>query len=299
MAQPRIANVRALAKINLSLRVLHKRPDHYHELRTVFQTISLGDEITLIFTPARNTQVTIESSVEIANNLAVRAAQAVLETSRASGKVHIILEKKIPMGGGLGGGSTDAAAVILALPALTGKRLTRETQATVAASLGSDVPFFLIGGTVLGLGRGEELYPFPEPKTCYGLLLTPAIHVSTPEAYRALGRTTDPLPPTNYSTGTWRLGEGASLAQWKQLCENDFEEAVFQLHPELGRLRQRMERAGARIARMTGSGSAIFGLFDSRQQAMEAAKKFTGTPHALFRTVSKRQYDKLWGEALR
>jgi 4-diphosphocytidyl-2-C-methyl-D-erythritol kinase len=298
MAQPRITIVRALAKINLSLRVLHKRPDNYHELRTIFQTISLADEITLAYTPARRTEVSIESSVEIANNLAVRAAHAVLEASKATGRLHIILEKRIPMGGGLGGGSTDAAAVVLALPCLTGKRLAREAQAEIAASLGSDVPFFLIGGTVLGLGRGEELYPFPEPKASYGLLLTPAIHVSTPEAYAALGRTSHPVSAAGFATGSWRVCEGAPLDQWWALCVNDFEEAVFRRHPELGRLRRRMEKSGARIARMTGSGSAIFGLFDSRKQAMEAAKQFGDTPHTLFRTVDKRQYDKLWGKAL-
>jgi 4-diphosphocytidyl-2-C-methyl-D-erythritol kinase len=298
MAHPRTVSVKALAKINLSLRVLHKRADGYHELRTIFQTISLGDEITLAYTPARTTRVSIESSVEIPNNLAVRAAHAVLEASKAAGKVHLILEKRIPMGGGLGGGSTDAAAVLLALPGLTGKRLARETQAAIAASLGSDVPFFLIGGTVLGLGRGEELYPFPEPKASHGLLLTPAIHVSTPEAYHALGRTPEPVSAAGYAAGSWRIREGAGLDQWRPLCVNDFEEAVFRRHPELGRLRRRMERAGARIARMTGSGSAIFGLFGSKQQAIDAAKQFGDTPHTLFRTVDKRQYDRLWGEAL-
>ncbi|MBL8229503.1 MAG: 4-(cytidine 5'-diphospho)-2-C-methyl-D-erythritol kinase [Bryobacterales bacterium] len=298
MAEARTVHVKALAKINLSLRVLYKRADNYHELRTVFQTISLSDEITLIYQPARITEVTVECTVPIENNLAVKAAHAVLEAAKAHGKVHLILEKRIPMGGGLGGGSTDAAAVLLALSALMRRPLPKEKLAELAATLGSDVPFFLIGGTVLGMGRGEELYPFPQPDTSYGILLTPEIHVSTAEAYQSLGRTLTQVSGVGFAMESWGIGEGASLEQWRRFCANDFEEPVFARHPELGELRNRMEAAGAIIARMTGSGAAIFGLFPSRSHAVEAASLFPDTPNVLFRTVDKRQYDRQWGKIL-
>lgn len=298
MAEARTVQVKALAKINLSLRVLHKRPDNYHELRTVFQTISLADEITLFYKPARVTEVTIKCTVPIDNNLAVKAAHTVLEAAKVHGKVHLILEKKIPMGGGLGGGSTDAAAVLLALSGLMRRPLPREKLAELAATLGSDVPFFLTGGTALGLGRGEELYPFPEPATSYGILLTPTIHVSTAEAYQSLGRTAVPVAAAGYAMDSWGIGDGASLEQWRRFCVNDFEEPVFARHPDLGELRNRMEAAGAVVARMTGSGAAIFGLFPSRSNALEASGLFGDTPHTLFRTVDKRHYDRQWGKVL-
>ena len=167
--------VHAFAKINLSLKVFHKRPDNFHELRTIFQTISLSDVLSIHYEPAAVTRVTLESSVEIADNLVNRAAHAVLDAMQAKAQVHFKLEKKIPMGGGLGGGSTDAAAVLLALPALAGTLLPLSKMMEIASALGSDVPFFILGGTALGLGRGEELYPFPEPQPSWGVLVTPEV----------------------------------------------------------------------------------------------------------------------------
>src|SRR5262249_43571712 len=154
------ATLRALAKLNLDLRILHKRPDGFHELRTVFQTISLADIIKVSFTPGRKTEIALDDPLAIPDNLIVRAAKAVLDDTRTTGTVRLQLTKRIPMGGGLGGGSSDAAAILLALPVLIGKRPPHLPQ--IAVSLGSDVPYFLEGGTALGLGRGEELYPLEE-----------------------------------------------------------------------------------------------------------------------------------------
>ncbi|MCP5114812.1 MAG: 4-(cytidine 5'-diphospho)-2-C-methyl-D-erythritol kinase, partial [bacterium] len=161
--QVRRARLKALAKINLSLKVLGKRPDGYHELRTVFQTISLGDTLEMSYEPARRSRVELESTVDISDNLVVRAARLVMDAARMKGLVSFRLTKRIPLGGGMGGGSSDAAAVLLALPVLAGKDVPYEQLAEMALELGSDVPFFLLGGTALGMGRGEELYPLPEP----------------------------------------------------------------------------------------------------------------------------------------
>ncbi len=159
----RSARVEALAKVNLELRVLGRRSDGYHELRTVFQTVSLADTIDIAFTPARRTAISVTSDVEIpGGNIMERAAALALEAMRTAGRVEMRLTKRIPMGAGLGGGSSDAAAVLLALPVLAGKALAPAKRMELAAILGSDVPFFLLGGTAVGLGRGTELYPLPD-----------------------------------------------------------------------------------------------------------------------------------------
>ncbi len=174
----------ANAKINLGLRVLGKRPDGYHELRTIFQTISLADRLTISFTPAEAVSVTVAGMDEVPDNLAARAAYALFGEMGIGGAVHIAIEKRIPMGAGLGGGSSDAAAVLLALPVLAGRVVPLAKLLELAAPLGSDVPFFLLGGTALGLGRGEELYPIEDFPALPGVLLKPGIHVSTPDAYQ-------------------------------------------------------------------------------------------------------------------
>ncbi|MEK7751348.1 MAG: 4-(cytidine 5'-diphospho)-2-C-methyl-D-erythritol kinase, partial [Acidobacteriota bacterium] len=151
--------MRALAKLNLSLKVLNKRPDGYHELRTVFQTISLADTIDIEFTPGRRPEVELVSDVDIPDNLVERTARLAMEALRIRGRARFRLTKRIPAGAGLGGGSSDAAAVLLGLPALAGKRADLETLMDLGGRLGSDVPFFLLGGAAVALGRGTELYP--------------------------------------------------------------------------------------------------------------------------------------------
>src|SRR6516165_9184065 len=165
--------VKALAKINLDLRVLGQRADGYHELRTIFQTISLADTLDICFTPARKSSIELRDSHDIPDNLVVRAARLVLEAARVTGRVEMRLEKRIPMGAGLGGGSSDAAAVLLALPALAGRTKTLPSLPEIAAELGSDVPFFLLGGSAVGVGRGTELFPLADVPASHGLLLAP------------------------------------------------------------------------------------------------------------------------------
>ena len=146
--------LRSFAKINLDLRVLNKRPDGYHDLRTIFQTISLADTLDIEYQPGRS-RIDIKSNLNILDNLVVCAADSVLKATRSTGRLGFVLQKRIPLGGGLGGGSSNAAAVLLALPLLLRKPLPIEKLMELAAGLGSDVPFFLLGGTAVGLGRGQ------------------------------------------------------------------------------------------------------------------------------------------------
>jgi 4-diphosphocytidyl-2-C-methyl-D-erythritol kinase len=184
--QPRKASLRALAKINLDLRVLKARPDGYHEIRTIFQTISLADIIDVEFSAARGTTIQVDGDVDIPDNLIAKAATLVLDAMRVTAEVRFRLRKQIPMGAGLGGGSSDAAAVLLALPALAGRRLALPRLMELAGELGSDVPFFLLGGAAVAMGRGTELYPLPDSPPLTGLVVAPGVHVSTAAAYRAL-----------------------------------------------------------------------------------------------------------------
>jgi 4-diphosphocytidyl-2-C-methyl-D-erythritol kinase len=179
--------LRSLAKINLDLRVLHKRTDGYHELRSVFQTISLADTIEVEYRRGQS-KIELKSNIDIPGNLIVKAADLVMRALRTNGQLRFRLNKRIPLGGGLGGGSSDAASVLLALPTLLKKTIPLEKLMELAAGLGSDVPFFLIGGTAVGLGRGTELYPLPDVPPSLGLLITPDIHSSTAAAYAALER---------------------------------------------------------------------------------------------------------------
>src|SRR3954463_10458644 len=186
MSSPRQARVRALAKINLDLRVLGKRPDGYHELRTIFQTVSLADTLDIGFTRGPRTTIELTDSAEIPDNLVARAARAAMDAMRITGAVSMRLMKRIPMGAGLGGGSSDAAAVLLSLPVLAGRELSVETLCSLGQQLGSDVPFFLLGGAAAAIGRGTEVFPLADAGPQPGLIVAPGVHLSTAEAYRAL-----------------------------------------------------------------------------------------------------------------
>lgn len=284
------ARVRAFAKLNLSLEVLNRRPDGFHNIRTIFQTISLHDTVLMETRRAAATSIRIESKVEIpGENLIARAANSVLELTGVRTEISFTLRKRIPMGGGLGGGSADAAAVLIALPRLLKKPVDPERLLEAASALGSDVPFFLMGGAAVGLGRGTELYPLPDPPKSYGILLTPGVHVSTADAYRALNRTDqstcgDTGPTTNLAMA---LGTGQG---WSQFCMNDFETAVFAMHPELASLKDDLAQLGARPAMMTGSGSAIFGLYSTKEKRNSALRRLGHRNAAPFSFVSRRRY---------
>lgn len=292
--------VRAYAKINLALAVLGKRPDGFHDIRTIFHTISVGDDLTIQFTRSRKTSIEVTSSVEIpGENIASKAAALVLEAGKTTGHVRIHIQKKIPMGGGLGGGSTDAAAVLRALPAL----INRDVNVLpLAARLGSDVPFFLYGGCALGMGRGEELYPLPDVRHSHGVLLTPQVHVSTKDAYSALNRqlTQNQQFPIleRLQSLAWALEVRAPKDVWAADCINDFEEVVFRQYPILSKLQRKLSRMGAAPARMTGSGAALFGFFPNQAAVQAAVEQFgqaQGKPLALpFSLLSRSVYQSRW-----
>ncbi len=297
-ATSRRARVRALAKINLDLRVLHKRPDGYHELRTVYQTISLADRLEIEYAPARRTSVALVCTPEIPGNLAERAARLVMEAMRLAGRVSMRLEKRIPMGAGLGGGSSDAAAVLLTLPLLAGRRLEAGILLRLAGELGSDVPLFLFGGTVLGVGRGSEVYPLPDLPRARGLLVIPPVHVSTATAYGRLGRQLTNEAAGNiinsFQSCIWRAGVGVSGAAGPLLETNDFESVVFREHPGLNTIKTKLKKAGAARAMMTGSGSAIYGLFDTREKLDAARARLAGERLCPFVFVSRSRYQQQW-----
>ncbi|MGH9559789.1 MAG: 4-(cytidine 5'-diphospho)-2-C-methyl-D-erythritol kinase [Bryobacteraceae bacterium] len=300
--------LKALAKVNLDLRVLNRRGDGFHELRTVFQTISLADTIEIQFEKARRTRIEIEGNVEIADNLIFRAAEAILDRMRVRARVHFRLEKRIPMGAGLGGGSSDAAAMLLTLPVLAGRPVAMENLIETAAQLGSYVPFFLAGGTAVAIGRGTEFYSLPDVAEQEILVVSTGVHVSTAEAYRALGRGLT-FPASSSSINSFQalvraLGELRAAGLASALSRNDFEAVVFKLYPKLQKIRGRLSRSGAAGARMTGSGSAIFGIYDSAEGRERARKRLEG--EQLFRgcvmpakLVSGSGYRRMWRRQLR
>ncbi|MDP9054168.1 MAG: 4-(cytidine 5'-diphospho)-2-C-methyl-D-erythritol kinase [Acidobacteriota bacterium] len=304
--EPVSAKLPAFAKLNLGLRILYKRTDGFHELRTVFQTISLADRIEVTFKRGRKTSVHIEGTPEIADNLVERAAFIVLEALSIHGEARFKLKKHIPQGAGLGGGSSDAATVLLGLPVLAGKALPMDRLQLLAAQLGSDVPFFLHGGAALGLGRGEELYPLPDVPAARGLLVVSGIHSSTAEAYRDLSPrlTSIPLPHklSNFQHKVWRVCAGGGpgvLSNNLAMDDNDFEAVVFDRYPELSGIKEKLQRFGARPAAMTGSGSAIFGIFSKQSQLERAAKSFSDGTALPISFVSRAQYRSAWRRALK
>jgi len=310
----RTARLKAFAKLNLGLRVLHKRPDNYHEIRTVFQTISLADDLEVEFSRARSTSIDIEGAPHIPNNLVERAARLILTAMKIEARVRFRLKKRIPAGAGLGGGSSDAAAVLLALPVLAGKVIAHSDLHAMATQLGSDIPFFLQGGTALGLGRGEELYPLPEMPPTRALLVAPAIHSGTAEAYRDVSARLTSIPLQNklfsFQQEIWQAvsqAESGALGS----THNDFEEGVFARHPELGQIADWLIRSGAQPVAMTGSGSSIFGIFTDRERlrriktardksAGGKSKKEIGSEQTFeISFLSRAQYHSAWRRALK
>jgi 4-diphosphocytidyl-2-C-methyl-D-erythritol kinase len=294
----------AFAKVNLRLDVLGKRADGYHELRTVFQTISLCDQ--LHFRPHRapgirlkiagNDQLAEESAEK---NLVYRAVHALRQDLKIKSGVEILLHKKIPAGRGLGGGSSDAAAALLGYLQFVHKKIAPPRLLEIAASLGADVPFFLLGGRALGLGKGDEIYPLPDiPKLCLLIVSPQNIHVPTPDAYRWLR-----APRLASLT---KIAAAHKLLEFCALCwsaqgsglSNDFEAAVFRHHPRLHQIRRALLQGGASEALLAGSGSAVFGIFPSPAKARRAVAGFPDDQTFVCETVSRTRYVRLMTSAL-
>jgi 4-diphosphocytidyl-2-C-methyl-D-erythritol kinase len=256
----------AAAKVNLALEVLGKRSDGYHEITTVMQTVDLVDRLTLEDADTLELSARGASVPTDATNLALRAAVALREAAGLARGVRITLDKRIPVAAGLGGGSADAAAVLLGLNRLWGLRWPRARLDTIAIGLGMDVPFFLGGGGALATGRGEQLEPIEAGGSAL-VLVNPRFGSSTAEVY---GRVT----PMMYSDGKRALALVEALrsrraARIATSLYNGLEAAVAPIHPEIGRMEAALLAAGALGAAMSGSGPTVFGVARSFEHARQ------------------------------
>ncbi len=277
--------LRANAKINLGLRIVGRRKDGYHRLHTLFQEIDFGDDITLTSRPSPELtlEVTGPQSTGVPSgeeNLCLRAARLLLETSSKQAGAHIGLHKQVPPGAGLGGGSSDAAAALKGLNQLWQLGLTSDELVELAVQLGADVPFFIRGGLQLGEGIGEVLTPLATQLPHTILLVLPPLSVDTAWAYRQFaGRQSFPPAP-----GFDRLIIHDPIP-WEAFT-NDFEELVFSHHGELAEIKGRLLEAGAVYAGLSGSGSAVLGLFEEQPIEKWITEKFAPNRTVICRMIS-------------
>jgi 4-diphosphocytidyl-2-C-methyl-D-erythritol kinase len=344
--------VRSFAKINLGLGIGALRGDGFHELRTVYQTIALHDIIRVSVARGSGIEIRCEDPRVPCDqsNTCYRMVELALSALKVRGRVVIEIEKRLPVQGGLGGASGNAVAALLALERALKKRLSGPERLRIAAEVGSDVPLFLVGGTVLGVGHGEEVYPVPDLPAIACVVATPEIGVSTPKAFAdwdllvasgpqglkpgsfgAASGTAEAVPSPaklTRSAASDRMVEfGRVLCAWlislsqikdktgqassgvpvskgrgraetplldlvRTGIENDFERVVFPKYPELREVKSVLEGAGAVYASLSGSGSATYGLFASREAAAKAAARLrkTGVPATATTTLTRPQY---------
>jgi 4-diphosphocytidyl-2-C-methyl-D-erythritol kinase len=313
--------LRSFAKINLGLYIGARRADGFHELRTAYQTIALHDEVRVnvkrgngIEIQCDDPRVPLDSS-----NTCYRIASLALDPLKAHGKITIEIEKKLPVQGGLGAASSNAVATMLGLERALKKRLSGVERLRIAAEVGSDLPLFLVGGTALGVGRGEEVYPVPDLPSIAMVVVTPEIGVSTPKAFADWdARAESTQAELTQSGSSDRLFEmGCALSAWlshypdagapakrggragsllsdlvRAGIENDFERVVFPQFPELRDMKRALVRAGSRYASLSGSGSTLYGLFGSVAEAEKAAGRLRkqGLRAISTRTLTRREY---------
>ena len=264
---------RAFAKVNLELRILGKRPDSYHEIRTVMQTIDLHDEIHV--SPADRFAFETGDGVPAdESNLVVRAVRAFEHETGVGVGLRLNLVKRVPVGSGLGGGSSDAAVTLLGLARHYGIRIPGQRLRQVLRDLGADVPFFALGGRALAVGRGDELFPLPDSESLNMILVHPARQIQSGEAYSWL---TELPESTTIMSFCARFvpahGEGEPTPEARF---NDFELPLFERFPELAEIKEELSTSGARMVALTGSGSTVFGTFLDEAQAELAAVKLAG-----------------------
>lgn len=285
--RPAALRVHACAKINLTLRVLGIRPDGYHELRTTFQSLALHD--TLTFTPVDGPFVIEANDPRCPtdpSNLVWKAAQRLWEAAGRTGAVsgiHVRLHKRVPSEAGLGGGSSDAAATLRALARMWRVDLPERDVAAIARGLGADVAFFLGGGTALGVERGDLLFALEDAEPAWVVLARPDFGVSTRDAYGWWDADRNAEPGR-------MIGPPAGRRDPELV--NDLEGPVVARHPRIAALIRKLGRLGAHRAAMSGSGSAVFGLFPSRAAAGAAAAALEGRTVSVWitRTVNRREY---------
>ena len=261
------------AKINLNLQILNKREDGYHNLHSLFLEIDLADE--LVFSPADEFLLTVEGSDidEIPlddTNLICKAYRQIKKKFKLVPiEYSVHLKKQIPIGGGLGGGSSNAATTLIALNRLLKLNLAFNELENMGKSLGADVPFFIRGGLQLVEGIGNILCPIdPTPmKDLQFILVVPPLHISTPWAYGALNRALQPY--ISYP----KFAPLSNPMNW-ELFDNDFERVIYEAYPEIGKIKKTLQKAGALYAGLSGSGSTVFGVFDNLQKAKSILGKY-------------------------
>jgi 4-diphosphocytidyl-2-C-methyl-D-erythritol kinase len=295
----------SFAKINWSLRILGKRLDDFHEVRTTLQTISLHDRLN--FELSEDQQVALScSDPEIPTddrNLIVRAAHALRDRYSINRGVRVKLEKNIPAQAGLGGGSSDAAVALLALGNLWQIDARANDLIEIAARIGADVPFFLLGGSALATGTGTTLLQLSDSEKYHLIVIVPRVSVSTRDAYRSLqaaALTSDPSEFILFSSQN-AVNSGDSLPWLRNDFGNDFESVIFDIHPEIKRAKDQLLASGATAALLTGSGSSVFGVFadhKSQQQALEKIQCEAGWRIFPCVTVSRNEYRHTIGDEL-
>jgi 4-diphosphocytidyl-2-C-methyl-D-erythritol kinase len=313
--------VRSFAKINLGLTIGAARLDGFHALETIYQTVAAHDLITVeavagdrIVIRCQDARVPCD-----ATNTCYRMVERALAVLGCRRQVTITIDKRLPVQGGLGAGSSNAVAALFGLERVMEEELTPKDRLRVAAEVGSDVPLFLLGGTVLGVGRGEQVYPLPELPGLACVLVTPNLAVSTPKAFRDWDELLAANGGLTCSRGSATLNE-FSLSSFEWLShlnatgvpaikggdraetplldlvragiENDFERVVFPQYPELRDVKRMLEREGAGYASLSGSGSTMYGLFASLALAEQAAAKLTasGLAARATQTLTRQQY---------
>lgn len=318
-------SVPSFAKINLGLCIGARRPDGFHELRTVYQTIALHDVIRVSVERGSDIEIRCDDPCvpSDSTNTCWKIVERGVKALKIHGRVVIEIEKRLPVQGGLGGASANAVTALLTLEHALKKRLPGPERLRITAEVGSDLPLFLVGGTVVGVGRGEEVYPLPDLPAMPCVIALPEIAVSTPKAFAEWDKLTVPATSDRMLKFGREISAGlnAGLAEGRRLrrsgvsarsggraesllldlvrtgIENDFEKVVFPLYPELREVKRVLESAGAAYASLSGSGSAVYGLFKSKDQAARAARKLekSGTRAVVTSTLTRRQY---WGKLL-
>jgi 4-diphosphocytidyl-2-C-methyl-D-erythritol kinase len=279
----------SFAKINWTLYVLGRRPDNYHELSTIFQTVTLHDSLRLTLRTDERIEIECDTpGIPLdESNLVYAAALALRARYDARQGVRIVLEKRIPAGGGLGGGSSNAAVTMLGLAYLWQIETTAAELAELGAGLGADVPFFFTGGTARGSGLGTEVSPLPDIEETPLLIVTPGVKVLTAEAYKALS-----APALTKDTGDIMLSISRADAQFPDLLpyhlHNDFERVVLRLEPEIERAKRALSQAGARATLLAGSGASVFGIFDNIEAHERAARQLRAREQQGWRVFSCR-----------
>jgi 4-diphosphocytidyl-2-C-methyl-D-erythritol kinase len=318
--------VRSFAKINLGLCIGESRPDGFHQLCTAYQTIALHDPLTVDVVRGSGIEIRCEDPrvPRDSTNTAYRIADRVMSSLGRKGKVIIVIDKRLPVQGGLGGASSNGVATLLALERVLKKQLPGPEKFRIAAEVGSDLPLFLIGGTVLGVGRGEQVFPLPDLPSSPCVLATPDIGVSTPRAFQDWDENVRQAATLTDSPASDRINEfGRRVSSWlsgfaqttgrpasgvpasgrgraetplldlvRTGIENDFERVVFPKYPELREIKRVLDDAGASYASLSGSGSALLGLFCGRAEADKAAARLrkAGIPALSTTTLTRQQY---------